>query len=314
MFRTLRSHLPLSCILIAIVALTVILAACGGSSATSTGAGSIAAPAQAQNSASHGTTSSSSTSSSPTNQQYLIKSLNISMEVKDTQKVALDLQNWITTTDSLAVADSINYQQVGDNLYNVSLSFSVQASLFPRIESYLDSYPSLNNGKLLSSTLNTQDVSNDYIDTQSRLTNLKSEQQRLLTLMSQAQSLNDTLTIDQRLTDIEGQIEQIEAHLNDLKGQTSFYTIAISLQPTGSPTAAPQPAAWSPLAIWQGATSAFVAVWQVLLTVIIWLLVFSVYIVPLAVVAWFVRRWRRVRVQRAVPKVVANTTPPQAMS
>ena len=39
------------------------------------------------------------------------------------------------------------------------------------------------------------------------LTNLRGEQQRLLTLMGQAQSLSDVLTIEQRLTDVEGQIE-----------------------------------------------------------------------------------------------------------
>lgn len=318
MFRTLRKRLSLSRIAIAIVVLAAILAACGGSTAASSGTAS-SGSLPAQNTSAHtlakssagGPSSSSSTSATS---QYLIKSLNISMEVKDTQKVAMDLQNWITTTDPQALATNVNYEQIGDNQYNVSLTFSVQASLFPRIESYLNSYPALNHGKLLNTTLNTQDVSNDYIDTQSRLTNLKGEQQRLLTLMSNAQSLGDVLTIDQRLTDIEGQIEQIEAHLNDLKGQTTFYTIAISLQPLGTPAAAPSPASWSPLAVWQGAVSAFVAVWQVLLTLIIWLAVFSVYIIPLAVIAFFVRRWRRIRSQRAVPKIVTNSMPPQTVS
>jgi len=162
--------------------------------------------------------------------------------------------------------------------------------------------------------LNTQDVSNDYIDTQSRLINLKGEQQRLLTLMSNAQSLGDILTIDQRLTDVEGQIEQIEAHLNDLKGQTTFYTVAISLQPIGTAAPVNQPAAWSPLAVWQGAASAFVAVGQVLLTMFIWLLMFSVYIIPFVIIAWLVRRWRHIRALRAAPKVAATSIPPQTVS
>ncbi len=109
-----------------------------------------------------------------------MKTLHISMQVDNTQKVASDLQSWISTTDPLATATGVNYQQVGNNLYNVSLSFSVQASLFPQIEDYINSYPTLHSGKLLSTTLTTQDVSNDYIDTQAQLTDLKAEQQRLL--------------------------------------------------------------------------------------------------------------------------------------
>ncbi len=318
MFHILRKRWLFAFVLIGFALFAVVLAGCGGSE-TSTSPGShasIPAAVPAQHSAQYSAAqkSAGTSSSSPASSQYLIKSLNISMEVNDTQKVAMDLQNWITTTDTEAVADSINYQQADANLYNVSMTFSVQASLFPRIESYLDSYPALNHGQLLSTTLNTQDVSNDYIDSQSTLINLKGEQQRLLTLMSNAQSLGDILTIDQRLTDVEGQIQQIEAHLNDLRGQTSFYTVAISLQPIGTAAPAKQPAGWSPLAVWQGAASAFVAVGQVLLTVIIWLLMFSVYIVPFAIIAWFVQRWRRMRAQRAAPKVAATSIPPQSVS
>jgi len=316
MFHIVRKKQPFAFMLIGLALVAVVLVGCGGSGASmSSGNASIPAAMPAQHSAQSSTTQkSANTSSSPASQQYLIKSLNISMEVNDTQKVAMDLQNWITTTDTEAVANNINYEQTGANLYNVSMTFSVQASLFPRIESYLDSYPALNHGHLLNTTLNTQDVSNDYIDTQSRLTNLKGEQQRLLTLMSNAQNLGDILTIDQRLTDVEGQIEQIEAHLNDLKGQTTFYTVAISLQPIETAAPAKQPAAWSPLAVWEGAASAFVAVGQVLLTMFIWLLMFSVYIIPFVIIAWLVRRWRHIHALRVAPKVAAPSIPPQSVT
>jgi hypothetical protein len=250
-------------------------------------------------------------SSSPgrSSQQYLIKSLNISMEVRDTQKVANDLQSWISTTDSLSTAENINYEQVGDNLYNITLVFSVQATLYPRIENYLNTYPAQHNGRLISTTKNTQDVTSDYVDTQSRLTNLRGEQTRLLTLLSHATVLGDILAIDQRLTDVEGQIEQIEAHLNQLNGQTTFYTITISLQPS-STVLSPPPTAWSPAAIWQNALGAALAFAQVLLTVLIWLAVFSVYIIPALLIVWFVRRWRRLQ-GRPAPAAM-NTPPPSA--
>jgi len=293
-----------------VVLLALFVAGCGGATTTSSsGSNGASIPAPAA----HNAASSSNQQKIPGRpQQYLIKTLNITMEVKDTQRVANDLQSWISSTDPLSTAQNINYEQVSDNLYNVSMAFSVQASLFPRIESYLNNYPIQHNGRLLNTNMSTQDVSSDYVDTQSRLNNLRGEQQRLLTLLSHASALGDVLSIDQRLTDVEGQIEQIEAHLNSLNGQITFYNISISLQP--SQAALTPSTGWSVSTIWQNALSAAIAFAQVLATVFIWLVVFSVYIIPLALIVWFVRRWRRAQEQRAAPAVAATTQPPPSVS
>ena len=279
---------------VSLAMMAVVVVACAGGS-TTTSSGSVAEPMNAPSNANQ---QKSVAPHSP--QQYLIKSLNITMEAKDTQRAASDLQAWISTTDPLSTAENINYQQVGDNLYNISMSFSVQATLYPRIESYLNSYPAQHNGRLISTTKSTQDVSGDYVDTQSRLKNLRGEQARLLTLLGHTTALGDILAIDQRLTDVEGKIEQIEAHLNQLNGQVSFYTIAISLQPSQA-VLTPPAAAWNPGKIWQDAVGAAGAFAQVLITMIIWLAVFSVYIIPLVLIVWFVLRWRRLHTGRPLP-------------
>ena len=285
-----------------LVVLMVIIAGCGGATtsagnSTSSGSANSANIPPGVSSNNQGSSSQSKNSSSGGVQRYLIKTLNISMQVKDTQKVAADLQTWISATDPLSTATNIQYDPVGDNLYNVTMTFSVQASLYPRIEGYLNAYPGQHGGQLLSTNKTTQDVTSDYVDTQSRLQNLRAEQSRLLTLMSHATALGDILSIDQRLTDVEGQIEQIEAHLKNLDEQTTFYNITVSLQP-GTTAVNPPPAVWSLAQIWQSALGAALAFGQVLLTVLVWLAVFSVYIVPSVALVWFVRRWWRIRRER----------------
>ncbi|HLX56073.1 MAG TPA: DUF4349 domain-containing protein [Ktedonobacteraceae bacterium] len=309
MFHFMRNRRWLILSFSGIIALAVLVAACGGFAGAGTSNGAaipVAAPPQHVNQSGQSNGSNSSTSSAAgSTQQYLIKSFNINMQVKDTRQVASDLQAWISTTDPLSLVSNVNSQQVDQNLYSISMTFSVQASLFPRIESYLNSYPALHNGKLLNVTMNTQDVSGDYVDSQSRLKNLQAEQQRLLTLEGSAGALSDVLAIDQRLTDVEGQIEQIEAHLQDLKSQTTFYTVTVNLQPTPVVVTSPPSGAWNPGGIWQGAVAAVKVVAQVLATIFIWLLVFCVYIVPLAVIAWLVRRWWRARALKGTPKVTS---------
>jgi Domain of unknown function (DUF4349) len=301
-----KNHKWTTFFLLGLVILAVLVAGCGAGTTTSTSSSGASVPAPASSNANR----QKSTASGGT-QQYLIKSLNITMEVKDTQRAANDLQSWMSTTDPLSTAENINYEQVSNNLYNISMTFSVQAALYPRIESYLNNYPALHNGRLISTTKSTQDVSGDYVDTQSRLKNLRGEQARLLTLLSHASVLGDILAIDQRLTDVEGQIEQIEAHLNQLNGQVSFYTIAISLQPSQA-VLTPAPAPWSPGRIWQDALGAAGAFAQVLATLVIWLAVFSVYIIPLVVIVWLVLRWRRLRTGRPIPATASNFTLPKS--
>ena len=86
-----------------------------------------------------------------------------------------------------------------------------------------------------------QDETNDFLDTQSRLTNLRAEQPRLLTLLSQAQNLGDTLQVEQRLTDVEGQIENIEVHLEPAQ-RPSHLLSGHSRAGAGSPTRIPSQA------------------------------------------------------------------------
>jgi hypothetical protein len=188
------------------------------------------------------------------------------------------------------------------------MTFNVEAAIYPQIESYLAGYAQSHGGKLLNLQETVQDVTNDYVDSQSRLTNLRGEQQRLLSLMGQAQSLADVLAIEQRLTDVEGQIEQIEAHLAQLSGQTSFYTVQIQLSPLDSAIAAP-PAPWNPGQVLHDALGAARGFGQGLLTLLIWLGVFAIYIVPVVVVIWFIRR---LFIRRRAARVVVSTAPPAA--
>jgi uncharacterized protein DUF4349 len=301
-------------VLIGFSMIGLLLVGCGGASSAST---TTAAPASgntstgyAQNSGARAPASTqdgtSSTgqgkSASQVGPQYLVKTLQVSMEVQDTLQSASDLQQWVSLSDPQATSDGSDYQQSGASQYTVTLTFLVDSSHYAQVEDYLRQYAGQKGNTLLNLHETVQDVTNDYVDAQSTLTNLRAEQQRLLNFMNQAQNLNDAVNIEQQLTQVEGQIDQIEAHLNALKGQTTFYTVTITLQPIGSAPPPPaKPSPWSAFPIWQGAWSAVISVWQLLVTLLIWLLAFSVYIVPVGIVAWVVRKRLWQRLPRVLP-------------
>ena len=222
------------------------------------------------------------------------------MQVKDTRQVASNLQSWISTTDSRSSSAGIDYEQTGDNLYTVSMTFSVESTEYTQIEEYLAGYAEQHGGKLLSLHESVQDVTNDYVDTQSQLTNLRGEQQRLLLLLSNSTALGDIITVEDKLTNVEGQIQDIEAHLNALKSQITFYTVTINLQPM-APAATPPPtqqAPWNIGQVFHDSWSAVLSFGQVLATFLIWLLSISIYLVPAALIGWYI--WRRTHPRRVV--------------
>src|SRR5262249_25433852 len=109
------------------------------------------------------------------------------------------------------------------------------------------------------------------------------------------------------------QIEDTEAHINALSGQTTFYTVSISLRPiTFAPPPPPSPNnTWSGLKTLQDAWSASVAFGEVLATLFIWLLSFSIYIVPAAAIGWL--WWRGGRARLVAPLPAPHVmTPPQS--
>jgi len=250
--------------------------------------------------------------------QYLVKSLQMSMEVQNPLQSASELQQWVALNDPQSTSDGSDYESVGNGQYSVTLTFLIDVAHYTQVETYLRTYAGQKGHTLDSLKETVQDVTNDYVDTQSTLTNLRAEQQRLLGFMNQAQNVNDAVNIEQQLSQVEGQIDQIEAHLNALKGQTTFYAVSVTVQPVGSaPPPPPPPSPWSVVPIWQGAWSSVVVVGQALVAVLVWLFAYSVYIIPLCILIWLIRKrpWKSSALPHVRPVVApANIASPVATS
>ncbi|CAN5476729.1 hypothetical protein BH23CHL2_BH23CHL2_30330 [soil metagenome] len=75
----------------------------------------------------------------------------------------------------------------------------------------------------------SQDVSQEYVDNESRLEALEETQRRFLALLSEADTVEEILRIESELTNIRTQIETIKGRQNYLDQMTSFSTITITL-------------------------------------------------------------------------------------
>ena len=86
-------------------------------------------------------------------------------------------------------------------------------------------------GKVLETDVTGQDVTQQYVDLQGRLTALQAERQSYLTLLGKATAIGDILQIEQQLTDVESQIEDLQGQLNVLDALSAMAQVTVTLQP-----------------------------------------------------------------------------------
>lgn len=145
---------------------------------------------------------------------------------------------------------------------------------------------------------NTQDVTEEYVDLEARLKNLETAELALQKLLDERQrvgSTSDILDVYRELTNIRGQIEQIEGRMRFLNNQAALSTITVDLwlnvlsKPVSAPT-------WQPLEVAQEALQMLVSILQNVVNGLIWGTVCGlplILLVPFGFVIWRFRRWKK---------------------
>lgn len=76
----------------------------------------------------------------------------------------------------------------------------------------------------------TDDVTLQYVATESRITALETEQARLLELLEKAESMEDLLKIESRLTDVRTELEQVTSQLRVYDNLVNYATIHLRME------------------------------------------------------------------------------------
>jgi hypothetical protein len=84
-------------------------------------------------------------------------------------------------------------------------------------------------GERVSSSLSSQDVTEEYIDLEGRLNYWEQQEEFYSKLLNEAETIDDLVTIQSRMQDVLLNIEQIEGRLRYLDGKTSFATLTVGL-------------------------------------------------------------------------------------
>lgn len=94
-------------------------------------------------------------------------------------------------------------------------------------------------GKVTSENQNGQDVSKEFVDLEARLRHAKAQEAFYLKLMGESKSVSDLLQVQQQLTNLQLEIEQIQGQLEYLKDQTSYSTVSARIFEPGAAVTSP---------------------------------------------------------------------------
>ena len=177
---------------------------------------------------------------------------------------------------------------VGSGPVSADLVLSVPSGEF---EVALDELRGLGD-RVTTDTVEGQDVTEEFVDLESRERNLLAAEESLLTLYDRAESVEDTLTVERELTDIRGQIEEVQGRIRYLERRTATSEIVLHLEPVVAP--APAKETWSAYSVAARAWVASLDVLQAAATATISAVVFCWWLVPPLAVG--VLLWRRGRV------------------
>ena len=85
-------------------------------------------------------------------------------------------------------------------------------------------------GRVLESQQTTEDVTDQLVDIQARLSNLRAQRERLRTFYEQAEDTEALLRIQERLSDVQSEIERLEARQQSLQRQVAMSTVTVELE------------------------------------------------------------------------------------
>lgn len=158
-------------------------------------------------------------------EKKIIKTAYLSIEVINYKASRKTIDSTLKTFNAYVVSE--NLQNTESQISN-SINIKVPAAQFEILLTNLSKIAK----KVDYQNIETQDVTEEFIDVQTRLSNSRKVEQTYLKLLKRTTSIEDILKIEQKLGEIRTDIESTEGRLKYLNHQVSFSSVNLNVYQT----------------------------------------------------------------------------------
>ena len=211
-------------------------------------------------------------------QAYIVKTGSVTIEVKAIDPALLSARSAIT---GLGGYISGSQQSAAGDHTMASVTYRFPAD---RWEDAIDAIRALST-KVIDLKTSSDEVTGQVIDLGARIDNLRATETALQAIMAKATKIQDILEVQNQLTGIQGQIEELSAQQAHLKNQAAMSTLAVTYQLPAVPVAKEAAKGWDAGAEFDRAAAQLIGFGQSLATAGIWLVIVVLPVLLLVVIA-----------------------------
>ena len=212
---------------LAVLLVMSLLAGCGGSNKMSADAApreefAVESPAAPVPEADFVTNVSESGQSVPGTEQKLIRTVRMEVETEDLEALLPQISTKITAlggyVENQELYNGSSYSSYRSRSANLTIRVPAES-----LNGFVEDVRGVSN--VVTYNESTENVTLQYVSTESRMKALEVEQERLLELLAKAENMADLLEIEARLTDVRYELENVTSQLRVLSNQVDYATI-----------------------------------------------------------------------------------------
>lgn len=221
-----------------LVTLLSVLAACGNSSSEkstnsamsgNTSAGEVSAEQMESDMAVAEDGKDAGGSSSPQMadpDRKLIKRQNYSVETKNFDEFLETLNGIVSSSGGY-----VEYSEISGNSYDDSGNRYASYTLRVPVENLADFKSGIEKkANIIHSSEQVEDVTLNYVDTESHIAALKAEQESLMSMLEKAEDLESIMAIQTQLTDVRYQLESYQSQIRTYDNAIQYSTISLNVR------------------------------------------------------------------------------------
>ena len=221
-------------------------------------------------------------------ERLVIKRGNLSLLVKETLKAVEEVKKIAENLDGFVLSSYTWYTDAQKERVQGKVVIKVPSDKFSEAIGKLKDLAI----KVVSEQTTGQDVTEEYVDLESRLKNLEATEEQFRAIMKRSGKISEILEVQRELTGVRSQIEVAKGRMKYLKESAAMATITVNIA-TEEEELPIVEEKWRLMKVVKAALRALVRFWQKISSAVIWLGVFFSPFILLGLLIWLIRKIRR---------------------